>query len=110
MEREEEHSYVFHKTWKRNDKSALQLANKAPKVVMDYKKGMVAIDLSDQFGAYTNPLGKSLKWFRKVEFEIILTMYIFNKYIIHFIGNRKHDIRNRFQKKCCQAPNKSRGN
>lgn len=108
MEREEEHSYVFHKTWKRNDKSALQLANKAPKVVMDYKKGMVAIDLSDQFGAYTNPLGKSLKWFRKVEFEIILTTSLINAYILLVTGNTISVTD--FKKRCCQAPNKSRGN
>ncbi|CAH1998921.1 unnamed protein product [Acanthoscelides obtectus] len=44
-----------------------------PKVVLDYNKGKAAVNLSDQLGAYSNPLKKSVKWYRKVAFELLLT-------------------------------------
>lgn len=50
-----------------------QQTNLKHKVVVDYNKGKAAVDLSVQFGAYSNLLRKSIKWFRKVGFELILT-------------------------------------
>ncbi|XP_072401104.1 uncharacterized protein [Diabrotica undecimpunctata] len=54
-----------------------------PKVVLDYNKGKAAVDLSDQFGAYSIPLRKSIKWFRKVGFELIFTTYLANACVLY---------------------------
>lgn len=54
-----------------------------PKVVVDYNRGKAAVDLSDQIGAYSNPLRKSVKWFRKVAFELLLTTSVVNSYVLY---------------------------
>ncbi|XP_050065151.1 piggyBac transposable element-derived protein 1-like [Aphis gossypii] len=43
-----------------------------PEVVLDYNRGKSFIDLSDQMASYCSPLRKSLKWYRKVVFELLL--------------------------------------
>lgn len=53
-----------------------------PKVVEDYNKGKAPVDISDQMGAYSNPLRRSLKWYRKVAFELLLTTSMVNAYIL----------------------------
>lgn len=54
-----------------------------PAVILDYNKGKGSVDISDQMGAYSNPLRKSLKWFRKVAFELLLTTSMVNAFILH---------------------------
>lgn len=54
-----------------------------PKVVIDYNKGKAAVDLSDQMGAYSNPLRRSIKWFKKVGFELLLTTSVVNSFLIY---------------------------
>lgn len=54
-----------------------------PKIVLDYNKGKGSVDLSDQMGAYSNPLRRSLKWHRKVAFELLLTTAMVNALIIY---------------------------
>lgn len=61
-----------------------------PKVVIDYNKGKAAVDLSDQLGAYSNPLRKSVKWFRKVAFELLLTTAMVNSYILYKLVTGEH--------------------
>ena len=54
-----------------------------PKVVVNYNKGRQGADLSDQLSAYYTCLRRSLKWYRKVAFELILGMAIVNSYLVY---------------------------
>jgi len=49
-----------------------------PDVVLDYNRGKSFIDLSDQMASYGSLLRKSLKWYRKVVFELLLNTSIVN--------------------------------
>ena len=42
-----------------------------PQVILDYNRGKGGIDFSDQMIAYYSPACKSIKWYRKVNFECI---------------------------------------
>ena len=54
-----------------------------PKVVVDYNKGRQGTDLSDQLLAYYTCLRRSLKWYRKVAFELIFGTAIVNSYLVY---------------------------
>lgn len=45
---------------------------KKPDMVIEYNKGKSFIDKSDQMTSYSTPLRRSLKWYRKVAFDILL--------------------------------------
>ncbi|CAH1991606.1 unnamed protein product [Acanthoscelides obtectus] len=53
-----------------------------PKVVVDYNRGKSSVDLSDQMGSYSNPLRRSVKWCRKIAFELLLTTSMVNAFIL----------------------------
>jgi Transposase IS4 len=54
-----------------------------PQVVLDYNEGRQGIDLSDQLSAYYTCLRKSIKWYRKVAFELIFGTALVNSYLIY---------------------------
>jgi hypothetical protein len=54
-----------------------------PQVVLDYNTGRQGIDLSDQLSAYYTCLRRSIKWYRKVAFELIFGTAIVNSYLIY---------------------------
>ncbi len=54
-----------------------------PQVVLDYNKGRQGTDLSDQLSAYYTCLRRSVKWYRKVAFELIFGTSIVNSYLIY---------------------------
>jgi hypothetical protein len=54
-----------------------------PQVVLDYNEGRQGTDLSDQLSAYYTCLRKSIKWYRKVAFELIFGTAIVNSYLIY---------------------------
>lgn len=54
------------------------LIQRKPKVVMDYNDGKSFIDRNDQMGSYASPLRKSMKWYRKIAFDVILTTSVVN--------------------------------
>lgn len=49
-----------------------------PSIIVGYNKGKSKIDLSDQMSSYSNPLRKSLKWYRKIAFDILLWTSLIN--------------------------------
>lgn len=49
-----------------------------PITVLEYNQGKSSIDLSDQKASYSNPLRRSLKWYRKVFIDIILNIGVVN--------------------------------
>lgn len=51
-----------------------------PKIV-DYNVGKAAVDISDQMSAYNNLLRKSMKWYKKLAFELLLNTAVLNAHI-----------------------------
>lgn len=49
-----------------------------PITVLEYNQGKSSIDLSDQKASYSNPLRRSLKWYRKVFIDILLNISVVN--------------------------------
>jgi hypothetical protein len=54
-----------------------------PQVVLDYNKMRQGSDLSDQIAACYACLRRSIKWYRKVGFELIFRTAIVNSYLIY---------------------------
>ena len=54
-----------------------------PQVVLDYNEGRQGTDSSDQLSAYYTCLRKSIKWYRKVAFELVFGMALVNSYLIY---------------------------
>jgi len=55
---------------------------KKPKVVIDYNIGKTSIDLSDQMISYSNPLSRSLKWYRKVALDGLLNIAVVSSFVL----------------------------
>lgn len=51
---------------------------KKPLAVEDYNAGKSFIDRSDQMASYSSPLKRSIKWYRKVAFDILLSTSVVN--------------------------------
>ncbi|CAG4952247.1 unnamed protein product [Colias eurytheme] len=43
-----------------------------PQIIIDYNKAKGAVDLSDQMAAYSSPLRKSVKWYKKLAVDLLL--------------------------------------
>ena len=54
-----------------------------PQVVLDYNEGRQGTDLSDQLSTYHTCLRRSVKWYRKVAFELIFGTAVVNSYLIY---------------------------
>ena len=54
-----------------------------PQVVLDYNEGKQGTDLSDQLSTYYTCLRKSVKWYRKVAFELVFETALVNSYLIY---------------------------
>ncbi|XP_076641679.1 piggyBac transposable element-derived protein 4 [Halictus rubicundus] len=54
-----------------------------PQIIVDYNRGKAAVDLSNQMNAYNNPLRRSMKWYRKLAFELLLSTTVLNSYILY---------------------------
>ncbi len=54
-----------------------------PKFVVDYSKGRQGTDLSDQLSSYCTCLRRSIKWYRKVAFELVFGTALVNSYLIY---------------------------
>ena len=52
-------------------------------VVVDYKRGKCAVDLSDQMIAYSTPHRRTLKWYTKLALELLLNTSISNAMILY---------------------------
>ena len=54
-----------------------------PQVVLDYNEGRIGTDLSDQLSSYYTCLRWSIKWYRKVAFELVFGTALVNSYLIY---------------------------
>lgn len=64
-----------------------------PKVVVDYNLGKSPIDLSDQLSSYSNPLRRSIKWYKKVVLDTLLSIEVVNaRVLFNAVTNSKMSI------------------
>lgn len=54
-----------------------------PKMVVDYNLGKSSVDLSDQMSAYSSPLRKTIKWYRKLAIELLLNTCVVNSLVLY---------------------------
>lgn len=57
--------------------------NLKPDSVLFYNKEKKAVDIADQMAMYQDVLRKSLKWYKKVAFDLLLNMACINSWIIY---------------------------
>lgn len=58
-------------------------ANTKPEMILAYNEGKSPVDQSDQMTAYQTPLRKSVKWYRKLAFEILLNTAMVNAWLMY---------------------------
>ncbi|KAI4454280.1 piggybac transposable element-derived protein 4 [Holotrichia oblita] len=56
-----------------------------PRCVIDYNNAKKGVDYSDQMSSYHTSVRKSLKWYRKVVFQLILGTTVVNAWVIYNI-------------------------
>ncbi|KAE9523006.1 hypothetical protein AGLY_016637 [Aphis glycines] len=49
-----------------------------PNIIIDYNKGKSLVDVCDLRNSYHNPLRRTLKWYKKIAFELILNTSVLN--------------------------------
>ncbi|CAH1993130.1 unnamed protein product [Acanthoscelides obtectus] len=59
-----------------------------PRAIIDYNQDKKGVDISDQMSSYYTCLRKSVKWYKKVIFEIILGTCVVNAWVIHSSHNQ----------------------
>ncbi|XP_068619896.1 LOW QUALITY PROTEIN: piggyBac transposable element-derived protein 4-like [Battus philenor] len=54
-----------------------------PKVILDYNKSKGSVETSDQMGAYSSSLRKTVKWYKKLAMELLLNMAVVNAWVMY---------------------------
>lgn len=54
-----------------------------PTMVLDYNRCKASVDMSDQMTAYSTPLRKTVKWYKKLAIELILNTAVVNAMIMY---------------------------
>ncbi|CAG5015359.1 unnamed protein product [Parnassius apollo] len=62
-----------------------------PRMVLAYNKIKSAVDMSDQMAAYSSPLRKSVKWYKKLGIELILNTAIVNAWVMYNENKNKSE-------------------
>lgn len=96
------HSVQFHNIAKRGKTIS------KPRIVVDYNKVKGAVDLADQLAAYSSPLRKSVKWYKKLGINLLLNTSLVNALILYQkVTNNKIsmvDFRKEIVKQFCSEP------
>ena len=56
---------------------------KKPNVILKYNLCKQGIDLSDHLCSYFSPLRKTVRWYHKVAFQLLLNTAVVNAYLLH---------------------------
>lgn len=66
------------------------VAIKKPEAIIFYNKNKQGIDVSDQMTSYFTPLRKTIRWYHKVAFQLLLGTAVVNSLIIYkeLTGNK----------------------
>lgn len=79
------HSDRFAKVSRRQGNEVMK-----PQIIVDYNKAKGAVDLSDQMSAYSSPLRKSVKWYKKLAFDLLLNTAIVNALTLYKSVTKKN--------------------
>ncbi|CAH2000212.1 unnamed protein product [Acanthoscelides obtectus] len=60
-----------------------------PQAVIDYNNAKKGVDISEQMSSYYTCIRKSIKWYKKVFFEILLGTCMVNSWVIYYGRNAK---------------------
>lgn len=71
------HSVRLQNVRKRNKVTSKQ------KIVIDYNGAKGAVDMSDQMAAYSTPLRKSIKWYKKYAINLLLNTAVVNALVLY---------------------------
>ncbi|CAF4947421.1 unnamed protein product [Pieris macdunnoughi] len=86
---------VFMLSTKHSDKFAVAVKKgkqiRKPRVILDYNKSKGSVDMSDQMGAYSSPLRKTVKWYKKLAVELLLNTAVVNAWVM-YTENKKSNI------------------
>lgn len=64
-----------------------------PKLILDYNKGKSLVDVCDLRNSYHNPLRRTMKWYKKIAFELLLNTSVLNALSLYEeITQQKMDI------------------
>lgn len=74
------HEAILDNTRKKNRKGEII---RKPRCVLDYNKAKKGVDMSDQMSSYFTVLRKSLKWYRKVCFELLFGTCVVNAWVVY---------------------------
>ena len=64
-------------------------ATQKPLPIVAYNKAMIGIGISDQMASYVSTLGKGVKWYRKLAFELLLGISLVNAWVVFKHVRRK---------------------
>nr|CAI5820797.1 unnamed protein product [Callosobruchus analis] len=94
------HGIDMQETGKRNRKGE---EVKKPVAILEYNTGKEGVDLSDQMASYFSPLRKTVRWYHKAVFELLLNTAIVNSWIIlNILKGKKISIK-QFREKTVKA-------
>lgn len=65
-------------------------SKRKPEIVVDYNRAKSAVDLSDQMTAYSSPLRKTVKWYRKLACELLLNTALVNALVLYKQTTKKN--------------------
>lgn len=60
-----------------------------PKIVLEYNKAKGGVDLADQMASYSTPLRKSIRWYKKIAFDMLLNIALINAHVLYQSVNKK---------------------
>lgn len=60
-----------------------------PKMIAEYNLGKSSVDLSDQMAAYSSPLRKTIKWYKKLAIDLLLNTCVVNSLVLFKQVTRK---------------------
>ena len=78
-----------------------------PRCILDYNNSKKGVDISDQMSSYYTSLRKTIKWYKKAVFEIILGTAVVNAWVIYkqntgkkmdMLAFREHLVKRLFEK------------
>ncbi|XP_052745804.1 piggyBac transposable element-derived protein 4-like [Bicyclus anynana] len=61
-----------------------------PQIIIDYNKAKGAVDLSDQMAAYSSPLRKTVKWYKKLAVDLLLNTAMVNALTLYKSVTKKN--------------------
>lgn len=71
-----------------------------PQIITDYNTAKGAVDLSDQMAAYSSPLRKSVKWYKKLATDLLLNTSMVNALTLYKSVTKKKHTNSGFPKVC----------